>query len=217
MNTTLPGINTLAQVHIEGGLVPLPSRIEDCDGDDLTIAAPTCDEAEPVGTVVTLRWSCDLGQMAVRGVVTRVLDGRLEQWIVRTSGHPRVVQPRAHERVTLRLQVTVDLVERRPPARFTAESLDLGRGGLRLRTEEWVLLEHGEKVRLRLGDDEPAAIAAGTVVRPNRVRSVLEFAIELQQPVPERAGLLLRRMEVQAGDAVVAAPSTKVKKSWWRR
>jgi hypothetical protein len=214
MIATLPQVNTLAEIGIAGGRRPLPSRVEDRDGDDVTLAAPQWDDTDPVGTRVTVTWACDLGQMEVRGIVTRVLDGRLELWVVRTNGQPRVVRPRAHERVELRLPVHIDLVERRPPARFTAESLDLGRGGLRLRTEEWVLLEHGEAVRLRLGDGEPPAIAAGTVVRPNRVRSVLEFAIELQQPVPDRAGLLLRRLQRQAEDE---APLEPRKTSWWRR
>lgn len=79
-----------------------------------------------------------------------------------------------------------------------------------------MLLEHGESVRLRLGDDDPPAIAAGTVVRPERVRNVLEFAVELRQPVPQRAGLLLRRLERQAEDALAPVARKKTKKSWWR-
>lgn len=215
---TLPRVNTLAEVDVPGGRVPLPSRVEDLHGDLVTIAAPSATMGQPVGAAVTLRWSCDLGQMAVRGVVTKVLDGRVKQWVVRTDGRPRLVKPRAHDRVNLALSITLDLVDRRPPVRFVAESLDLGRGGLRLRTDEWVLLEHGDAVRLRFGDYDPPAIAAGMIVRPSRVRSVLEFSVELRQPVPERAGLLLRRLEHRAEDErpITTSRTGKATSRWWR-
>jgi hypothetical protein len=216
MIATLPQVNTLAEVDVPGEPRPLPSRIEDRAGDVITIAAPNWAGGEPVGATVTLRWSCDLGQLAVRGIVTKVLVRRLEQWVVRTDGQARIVQPRTHDRVALTLKIVVDLVDRRPPVRFSAETLDLGRGGLRLRTEEWVLPEHGEAVRLRLGEDEPPATAAGIMVRPTRVRSVLEFAVELTQPVPQRAGLLLRRLEGKAEDDLPVRARSAAPSRWWR-
>jgi len=207
---TLPRVNTLMKVEIPGTRNPLASRVEDLDGSAVTIAAPDDRGTAAIGTVVTLRWSCDLGVCAVRGVVARVVERPFEMWIVRTEHQPRVMQPRAHERVSRALEVTVDVVDRQPPVRFTAESVDLARGGLRLVTHDWVLLEHGDELRLRLGREEPPAIAAGRALQPVRTRDVLEFSVELRTPVPERAGLLLRRLARLAADE---APVTR----GWRR
>lgn len=208
----LPRVNTLARVEIRGAAAPLPSRVEDLDGSQVTIAAPDWPGRDPVGTVVTLSWACDLGLLAVSAVVARVVTQPVQMWVLRTEGRPRVVQARAHERVALTLPVTIDVVDRWPAVRFVAETLDLARGGLRLHTEEWVLLEHGDEIRLRLGHDEPPAIAAGSVVHPNRVRNILEFAVALRQPVPERVALLIRRLERQASEERPALTGSR-----WRR
>lgn len=195
---SLPRVNTLLQLELKGFRGPLASRVEDGDHSTVTIAAPDWPGIEPVGVAVTLHWSSDLGQCAARGVVTRVMSRPIEMWVVRIEGAPRVVRARSDERVSLQLDVTVDVVDRTVPVRFTAETVDVARGGLRLVTRDWVLLEHGDELRLRLGRDQPPAIAAGTVLNPLRTREVLEFAVQLRQPVPERAGLLLRRLARQA-------------------
>ncbi len=197
--TTLPRVNTLAQIELPGSRRQLASRIEDQRGMTVTIAAPDW-PGDPIGEVVTVRWSCDLGECAVRGVVLRVDPRPVAMWVLRTDHAPRLVKPRAHERVTRALEVVIDIVDRRPPVRFTAETLDIGRGGLRLVTHDWVQLHHGDDLRLRLGHDDPPAIAAGSALNPVRIRDVLEFSVTLRQPVPERAGLLLRRLARLAED-----------------
>lgn len=207
--TSLPSVNTLARVELPGSRTQVASRIEDQRGMTVTIAAPDW-PGDPIDEIVTLRWSCDLGECAVRGVVVRVESRPFAMWVLRTDHAPRVVKPRAHERVHRALDVVVDIVDRPTPVRFTAETLDLGRGGLRLVTHEWVQLRHGDDLRLRLGDDVPPAIAAGTALNPVRVRDVLEFSVTLRQPVPDRAGLLLRRL------ARLAADERPVTRGWRR-
>jgi hypothetical protein len=206
---TLPRVNTLIQLELPGRRRPIASRIEDQLGATVTIAAPDW-PGDPIDEILTLRWSCDLGECAVRGIVVGVESRPFDMWVLRTDHAPRVMKPRAHERVLRALEVVVDVVDRRPPVRFTAETLDLGRGGLRLVTHDWVQLHHNDDLRLRLGHEDPPAIAAGRAINPLRVRDVLEFSVTLREPVPERAGLLLRRL------ARLAADEQPVTRGWRR-
>jgi hypothetical protein len=204
----LPRVNSLVHVQVGGSGSLLPTRVEDRGGAALVVAAPVDPAAwggRPTGSKVTLQWEHpEHGVCAVLGMVTRVDDGRIPTWTVRIDGTPRVLAGRTHDRVPTAYDVTVEQVSRRPPSRFSAVTLDIGLGGFRCRTEEWAIVDNGEDVRVRFGKQEPPVVAAGIVVRPSRVRNVLECSVSLRQPLPERTALLLRRLVRGADDSVTS-------------
>lgn len=208
MSPALPRVNSLVHVQVGGTGSLMPTRVEDRSATVLVVAAPVRPSewgGRPVGSKVTLQWEDPgNGVCAVLGMVTRVDDGRVPVWTVRIDGPPRVLRGRNHDRVPTSYDVTIEQVSRRPPARFTAVTLDIGLGGFRCRTEEWAIVDNGEDVRVRFGKADPPVVAAGIVVRPSRVRNVLECSVSLRQPLPERTALLLRRLVRDAEDAVPA-------------
>ena len=200
--TGLPDVNELVLIRV--GERGLPSRVENTGRDSLVLAAPLPIERRrgwPKGSAVTVEWENDTGVLGVAGTVTRLDNGRVPTWSVRVTGRPQVLQGRSHTRVPARHDVVVELVGRPQPVRFTGVTLDVGLGGFRVRTEEWVMVEHGDEVRVRFARTEPPAVAAGVVLRPLRVRNVLECSIALTKPVPDRAAVLLRRL-VREGNRV---------------
>jgi hypothetical protein len=164
---SLPEVNALIELAIFGGEA-YPSRIEDVDGNRVSVAAPLnllISDTPEVGRQVTLRWPAGpRGRYAAPATIVAIHHDRVATWDVEITGEPAIEQNRRYVRggggEPLRLQRTlspedpvvearvVDISERSVRGRFT--KLDV---------------KAGDPVDVRLVLDDEVIEVSGTVLR----------------------------------------------------
>ena len=164
----LPVLNALVRVRLgDDGGSSYASRVEDTDGAELLLAAPSYagDLREPVpGDGITLLWTGVRGMYSARVQFAGIeRSGGVRCWHVRVTGAVRVEQRRRFARVPIGAPVQVE-VEGRPDS-VVGRVLDLGEGGVRARFEPAADLRPGDRVSLRLGLDARLVVIGGSVLR----------------------------------------------------
>lgn len=177
MTTTMPTINTLIRVAVgEEGLL-LPSRVEDVDGDDLLISAPSYvgDVNEPkLGEIIAIYWTHTRGVCSLPARFVAVERAPIKLWRLQAAGTMELVQRRRYTRV--QAAGAVSLVDNDVDVVRVGWMVDLGEGGVRCRLAPGSF-SSDRPVECRLSLDGQVVVVPGAVLRsepgPDGVEEVI--------------------------------------------
>lgn len=205
----LPEVNMLVELAVFGGGA-YPSRVEDRDGDVVTLAAPMdllVSDVPEIGQRVTMRWTAGRrGRYAAPGKIVEMRHERVATWDVVVTGPPEIEQHRQYVRggggEPIRLRRTLDPKE---PA-VDAWVVDISERSARGRFKK-VDFQAGDPVTARIVLDDDVIEVEGTVLRrieqpePHVVDVVVVYEPSETQATAIRRYVLRQQMLSRAREA----------------
>lgn len=161
----LPKINSLLEVAVTPEAT-LPSRIEDVDGDLLTIAAPTGIgdlEVPDADAVLEIAWIANRGRYVMRVTMVGRTREQPPRWFVRASGRPRLKSRRRYVRGGGGEPILIATTERDPAGSWSGRVIDVSEGGVRCRIEQTDLVP-SEPVTVRIELPDGPVVLTGSVL-----------------------------------------------------
>jgi len=169
----LPPVNSLLPVVFPGDEEEHPSRLEDCDGPLLAIAAP-CYAGDLVlhgpGATLALRWTAQRGLYEAPAELVEVERRSIPLWRVRLTGPVRVLQRRRYARAEVSGPVSIHPVDGEVGDAVDGSLVDVGEGGLRCRMDDPSWVRPGLRVEADFTLDDAALRLPGEVLRILPVR-----------------------------------------------
>jgi c-di-GMP-binding flagellar brake protein YcgR len=165
--TAWPQVNDRVSLRLECCAHDMAARVEDTDGNRLTLAAPLhhCETGQPgPGRRARLHWLTTHAVMELTAVLVETRGHPLPVWVVEGTGAPERVQRRRYVRVPTQ---PLPVLLRAGGRQVSAWLLDLSEGGLRCTCSEPVELAPGERLVawIKLGQDGPNFALSAEVVR----------------------------------------------------
>jgi hypothetical protein len=191
----LPAVNELIEVSILGG-ESHRSRVEDVDGDTVTVAAPLnlkVEDLPGIGDLVTIRWSAGArGRYAAPARIVEFVRGGVPRWITRPTGTVVVEQSRQFVRGGGGEPVVLLRQGQDDTSPVQGHVADLSEGGLRARFTD---LEGavGDTVVVTLTLDGETIDATGQIHRTTRDHGEPGVQVVVVLDLPERQAQLVRR------------------------
>ena len=138
--TNWPDINGLAWLHLPCCDAEHPTRVEDLERDEVTVAAPMRPHDALVKPFQSdqeffLGWVTPRGALETPVMLVEDISSPVPMWTLRAVGEPMETQRRNYVRLPLKMDVHVHLLEGGMPT--TATTADLSEGGLRCEVDKW--------------------------------------------------------------------------------
>lgn len=203
---SVPEVNTLIELTIFGG-ESYPSRVDDREGDRLTVAAPLnllVSDVPEIGRRMTVRWSAGRrGRYAAPAKIVKIRHEQVATWDVEITGPPDIEQNRQYVRggggepIRLRSTLTpaeppvdsrvVDISERSVRGRF--KKVSFGPGDpveVRVELENEVIEVEGTVLRL-IAQPEPYVVDVIVLYEPEEAQATVIRRYVLRQQMLARA------------------------------
>ncbi len=199
---SLPGINSLVDVRIPDGR-EFASRVEDINGDALTLAAPFGAGVEPpeLGTTMEMCWTSQRGRHIVATRLAEIKRGMLSSWVVQLDGEIHLLQRRKFVRGGGGEPIQVHLTAEQEAGVLAGRVVDISEGGLRCWLDSGKLscdFAGGETVTAVVGLEGDQIAIHGEVLRvsaepaqPGKAKQPLEIVIVFELP-EDTAGIVRR-------------------------